>query len=1384
MVCALLGDTGTIVRAMLDTGCQVPLVSLRLVLRCGLTLTPISTEVLINGIAENQLRATLVTNITLRHPKTGHDLLQLTAIVVPGSENGWSFKYPRNVPQWLRTQGLELADPMVPHKTEASYDLLLSGAERVQITTGKSAYKRGPFELLQTKLGLMPTGRWDRTSQKTTAPRELRQYVTVANTLVEQLAAQASTTDDNLNELIALYEKQERTAIFGQDESDTSSEQIWLHEFYKTIRQTATGRVVVPIPKRAGFPPSNYSPNTATSKIRLKSVYRILEKQDRFADAYKAIVDDWVKKGILSETSEEELKRKGVHYIELPHHAVIRKESVSTPVRVVIAGNAADTGMASANDHFDPGPNLLPKLVQVLIRWRAHGHFVVGDVSKAFLQVLLHEDDQHRLIFRWPVYENGKWVEKLYRFVHLIWGVNSSPFILNAAIRYLLNKRAAEDPAIAKELRLIEENCYVDDLLFVAKTKQLAVRLATIAIDTLRGGEMVLTKFRSYPPTTTLDIAEEPTTKPYKILGVAYDPQGDLITLDVANLHEFDGRQRLTRRQAASLAARLFDPLGVVCPIIFQAKKLKQKTVDSKKNLSWNALLSKEESQQWHRLMKDLGQVKDTKVPRIAVPDDGEYTLHAFSDASGVGLGVAVYAVSAAGRSILVLGRSKIIPEKEQKLVEKQTARRSTAKKINRLELTAAKFAVETVQIICNALHKKCDEVETHYWTDSQVTVQWLRKAGEMTCEYVTNRVSFILEHSKLENWHHVTSGDNPADHASRGLTFEQFEKSNWLHGPAWLADHDQWPKGPLVLASNAATITKKISLGHVADLFEQLFANKTVPCMNAAIRRYTTFIRVQRIWKERAKQIRNKRRYSKRRAAKKEETTFDIPRKDYYDGEVQWYRDVQYLYANELFKELQTDPGMRTAEGLQWDPELRLIVKVPLGATGLGLQRNLIYIPDKAVHKPDERNKTNPAAWVVARDSHLQAGHAGVEHALSIMRRKYYLPRARRHLQGARSHCYRCTQRHGKPIRLPVGDLPPFRFEGVQPFQTVGVDWLGPFGHVEQFKSQFYVCVMVCPLTRAVMLEPSMSCTTEAFIGAYETAMNRRELQPMRIVSDKAFQTAWREFRKNRGLDPDSEVRKVEWFLTPSKSPWWGGFYERFMKMIKDKLNSMFVRSSFKLFNQMTAAIALVERIINSRPLTFVSNDEYHGFALTPSMFLNVAAEDAKPVPLAVPLNPELVLPLEQERIASVITSRRKFMRNVWALFYDGYIALLKRNAANTTKESRTLHEGQVVLFKKHEAFKSEPSRGKKEWTLARIQKLYLGNDGLPRVADIEVPRGKKKHGTKVLQRQEVRFVVPFEADLFRDQKQIRKNEVQTTRDFTEPSNGESNIKSDEQSK
>jgi hypothetical protein len=204
-------------------------------------------------------------------------------------------------------------------------------------------------------------------------------------------------------------------------------------------------------------------------------------------------------------------------------------------------------------------------------------------------------------------------------------------------------------------------------------------------------------------------------------------------------------------------------------------------------------------------------------------------------------------------------------------------------------------------------------------------------------------------------------------------------------------------------------------------------------------------------------------------------------------------------------------------------------------------------------------------------------------------------------------------------------------------------------------------------------------------------------------------------------------------------------------MKMIKDKLARCFRGTSFKTFSQLQAACATIQRIINSHPLTFISNETTGNFPVTPSMFLHVNAEDGRTTPWAIDATPDMVLPLHDAKLQQLAQARRNFTKRLWNTFYDAYISLLKRCHATATKENRTIAEGQIVLFKRHDVFK--PSATRKEWCLARIKKLYPGKDGVTRVADIEVsnPRG---HGTVVLERQTTKFIAPLEADLYPDKK------------------------------
>jgi len=64
-------------------------------------------------------------------------------------------------------------------------------------------------------------------------------------------------------------------------------------------------------------------------------------------------------------------------------------------------------------------------------------------------------------------------------------------------------------------------------------------------------------------------------------------------------------------------------------------------------------------------------------------------------------------------------------------------------------------------------------EIEsTNFWSDSQVTLYWLKRDPSTLATFVANRVSKILELSENVVWRHVPTSDHPDDLVSRGKTW------------------------------------------------------------------------------------------------------------------------------------------------------------------------------------------------------------------------------------------------------------------------------------------------------------------------------------------------------------------------------------------------------------------------------------------------------------------------------------------------------------------------------------------------------------------------------------------------------------------------------------
>ena len=84
----------------------------------------------------------------------------------------------------------------------------------------------------------------------------------------------------------------------------------------------------------------------------------------------------------------------------MPHQAVIRRDALTTKVRIVYDASAKEGRRGvSLNDCLHVGPPLNPLLMNILFRFRENRVALVGDIEKAFLNIEVDEQDQDYLRF-------------------------------------------------------------------------------------------------------------------------------------------------------------------------------------------------------------------------------------------------------------------------------------------------------------------------------------------------------------------------------------------------------------------------------------------------------------------------------------------------------------------------------------------------------------------------------------------------------------------------------------------------------------------------------------------------------------------------------------------------------------------------------------------------------------------------------------------------------------------------------------------------------------------------------------------------------------------------------------------------------------------------
>ena len=134
-----------------------------------------------------------------------------------------------------------------------------------------------------------------------------------------------------------------------------------------------------------------------------------------------------------------------------------------------------------SDEVLEMGPNLLPEILAILLRFRLHHSAIVGDVTQAFSQLALNEEDRDLTRFFWyrtiPE-DDGRYrmTDEViaYRFTRLPFGLTCSPFLLAATLREHAERHKTTFTAAAP---LIDKKTFMDDFAAGAENENGVIKV-------------------------------------------------------------------------------------------------------------------------------------------------------------------------------------------------------------------------------------------------------------------------------------------------------------------------------------------------------------------------------------------------------------------------------------------------------------------------------------------------------------------------------------------------------------------------------------------------------------------------------------------------------------------------------------------------------------------------------------------------------------------------------------------------------------------------------------------------------------------------------------------------------------------------------------------